>query len=53
MYLKKLAEKKAPDLNAVDLAGAMKIMDGTAETNRYYFWYSYSMSLAELRAKLA
>ncbi len=30
--LKKLAEKKSPDLNAVDLAGAMKIMDGTARS---------------------
>jgi len=30
---KEIAEEKMPDLNAVDIAGAMKIVDGTARAS--------------------
>jgi len=49
--LKELAEQKMPDLNAIDLAWAMKIIDGTARAA----WVTsdiHGMSLKELRAKL-
>lgn len=50
--LKKLAEQKMPDLNAFDLAWAMKIIDWTARAS----WVTtdiHGMSLKELREKLA
>ena len=50
--LKEIAEEKMPDLNAYDLAGAMKIVDGTARAT----WVTseiHGMDLKELRAKLA
>ena len=52
VQVKKLAEKKAPDLNAVDLAGAMKTIDGTARAMGITSDI-HDMSLADLRAKLA
>lgn len=49
--LKEIAEQKIVDLNAVDLAGAMKIIDGTARatgiTTDIHGW-----SKAEVQAKL-
>lgn len=50
--LKELALEKMPDLNAYDLAGAMKIIDGTARAT----WVTtdvHGMNLKELRAKIA
>lgn len=50
--LKEIAESKMPDLNAVDLAGAMKIIMGTARAT----WVTTdidAISLKDLRAKLA
>lgn len=49
---KEIAEEKMPDLNAKDLAGAMKIVDGTARAT----WVTsdiHSMSKTEVAAKLA
>jgi len=31
--VKEIAEEKMPDLNAIDIAGAMKIVDGTARAS--------------------
>lgn len=50
--LKEIAESKMVDLNAVDLAGAMKIIMGTARAS----WVTTdidTVSLKDLRAKLA
>lgn len=50
--VKKIAEQKMPDLNAFDLAWAMKIIDGTARAT----WVTtdiHWMDIKELRAKLA
>lgn len=50
--LKEIALEKMPDLNAFDLAWAMKIIDGTARAS----WVTtdiHGMKLKELRAKLA
>lgn len=50
--VKEIAEEKMPDLNAYDLAGAMKTVDGTARAS----WVTsdiHGMPLAELREKLA
>lgn len=49
--LKDIATQKMPDLNAVDLAGAMLIMDGTARAA----WITsdiHGMSKEEVQAKL-
>ncbi|MDD4151521.1 MAG: 50S ribosomal protein L11 [Candidatus Gracilibacteria bacterium] len=46
--VKKLAEKKGPDLNAVDLAGAMKTIDGTARAMGITSDI-HDLSLADLR----
>ena len=50
--LKEIAEEKMPDLNAYDVAGAMKTMMGTARATGVTTDID-SMTLAELRAKLA
>ncbi|MCD5374892.1 50S ribosomal protein L11 [Candidatus Gracilibacteria bacterium] len=50
--LKELAEEKMPDLNAYDLAGAMKTIMGTARATGVTTDID-EMTLAELRAKLA
>jgi len=50
--LKEIAEEKMPDLNAYDLAGAMKTIMGTARAT----WVTTDIddiTLAELREKLA
>lgn len=50
--LKEIAESKMVDLNAVDVAGAMLIIDGTARQ----MWVTsdiHGMSIEEVRAKLA
>lgn len=49
---KEIAEEKMPDLNAVDTAWAMKIVDGTARAS----WVTsdiHEMTADEIRAKLA
>ena len=49
--LKEIAEQKYPDLNAKDLAWAMKILDGTARAS----WITtdvHDMTKAEVAAKL-
>lgn len=49
---KEIAEEKMPDLNAIDIAGAMKIVDGTARAS----WVTtdiHDMTADEIRAKLA
>lgn len=49
---KEIAEEKMPDLNAIDLAGAMKTVDGTARAS----WVTsdiHEMTADEIRAKLA
>lgn len=50
--LKEIAEQKMPDLNAVDLAGAMKIMMGTARSAGVTTDID-GVSLKELREKIA
>jgi len=50
--LKELAEEKMPDLNAYDLAGAMKTIMGTARATGVTTDID-DMTLAELRTKLA
>jgi large subunit ribosomal protein L11 len=50
--LTELAEEKMPDLNAYDLAGAMKTIMGTARATGVTTDID-EMTLAELRAKLA
>lgn len=50
--LKELAEEKMPDLNAYDLAGAMKTIMGTARATGVTTDID-ELTLAELRAKLA
>ncbi len=50
--LKELAEEKMPDLNAYDMAGAMKTIMGTARATGVTTDID-DMTLAELRAKLA
>ena len=50
--LKELAEEKMPDLNAYDLAGAMKTIMGTSRSVGVTTDVD-NMTLAELRAKLA
>lgn len=50
--LKELAEEKLPDLNAYDLAGAMKTIMGTARATGVTTDID-DMTLAELREKLA
>ena len=48
---KEIAESKIPDLNAIDIAGAMKIVDWTARAS----WVTteiHSMTADEIRAKL-
>lgn len=50
--LKEIAEQKIVDMNAVDVAGAMLTIDGTARQ----MWVTsdiHGMSLEEVRAKLA
>lgn len=50
--LEEIAKEKMSDLNAIDLAGAMKIIDGTARAS----WVTtdiHWMDLKELRKKLA
>lgn len=49
--LKEVAEQKMPDLNAVDLAGAMKIMQGTARASGITTDVD-GMTKAEIAAKL-
>ncbi len=49
--LKEIAEQKMPDLNAVDLAGAMKIIMGTARATGVTTDID-TMTLKELREKL-
>lgn len=49
--LKEIAEQKMPDLNAVDIAGAMKIIMGTARATGVTTDID-SMTLKELREKL-
>lgn len=49
--LKELAEIKIPDMNAIDIAGAMKALDGSARA----MWVTsdiHDMTLEEVRAKL-
>ena len=49
--VKEIAEEKMPDLNAKDLAGAMKIVDGTARAS----WVTteiHDLSKEEVAAKL-
>lgn len=49
---KEIAEEKMPDLNAVDIAWAMKIVDGTARSA----WITteiHEMTADDIRAKLA
>lgn len=49
---KEIAEEKMPDLNAVDIAGAMKIVDGTARAG----WVTtdiHALTADDIRAKLA
>ncbi len=48
---KEIAEEKMPDLNAIDLAGAMKIVDGTARASGITSDI-HDMSADEIRAKL-
>lgn len=48
---KEIAEEKMPDLNAVDIAGAMKIVDGTARAGGITSDI-HDMTAAEIRAKL-
>jgi len=50
--LKELAEEKMPDLNAYDLAGAMKTIMGTARATGVTTDID-DITLAELREKLA
>lgn len=50
--LREIAEEKMPDLNAYDVAGAMKTMMGTARATGVTTDID-TMTLAELRAKLA
>jgi len=50
--LKELAEEKMPDLNAYDMAGAMKTIMGTARATGVTTDID-DMTLTELRAKLA
>ena len=50
--LKELAEEKMPDLNAYDLAGAMKIIMGTARATGVTTDID-DLTLAELREKLS
>ena len=50
--LKELAEEKMPDLNAYDLAGAMKTIMGTARATGVTTDID-NLTLAELREKLA
>ena len=50
--LKELAEEKMPDLNAYDLAGAMKTIMGTARATGVTTDID-NITLAELRTKLA
>ena len=48
---KEIAEEKMPDLNAIDIAWAMKIVDGTARAS----WVTteiHAMTADEIRAKL-
>ena len=48
---KEIAEEKMPDLNAIDIAGAMKIVDWTARAS----WVTteiHNMTADEIRAKL-
>ena len=49
--VKEIAEQKMVDLNAVDLAGAMKIIDGTARATGVTTDI-HSMTKAEVQAKL-
>jgi len=49
--VKEIAEEKMPDLNAIDIAGAMKIVDGTARAT----WVTtdiHAMTKEEVAAKL-
>ncbi len=49
--VREVAEEKMPDLNAFDIAGAMKIVDGTARAT----WVTtdvHEMTADEIRAKL-
>ena len=49
---KEIAEEKMPDLNAIDIAGAMKTVDGTARAT----WVTsdiHDMTADDIRAKLA
>lgn len=48
---KEIAEEKMPDLNAVDIAGAMKIVDGTARASGVTSEI-HEMTASEIRAKL-
>jgi len=48
---KEIAEEKMPDLNAVDIAGAMKIVDGTARAGGITSDI-HAMTADEIRAKL-
>lgn len=50
--LKKIAEEKIPDMNAFDIAGAMKALDGSARAMGVTTDV-HSMTLEEVRAKLA
>jgi len=50
--LKELAEEKMPDLNAYDMAGAMKTIMGTARATGVTTDID-DIPLKELRAKLA
>ena len=49
--VKEISEEKIPDLNSVDLAGAMKIVDGTARASGVTSDV-HEMSVDEIRAKL-
>jgi large subunit ribosomal protein L11 len=48
---KEIAEEKMPDLNAVDLAGAMKIVDGTARASGITSDI-HTMTASDIRKKL-
>ncbi|PID87531.1 50S ribosomal protein L11 [Candidatus Gracilibacteria bacterium] len=48
---REIAEEKMPDLNSVDLAGAMKIVDGTARASGVTTDI-HEMTTDEIRAKL-
>ncbi len=50
--VKEIAEEKMPDLNAIDLAWAMKIVDGTARASGVTTEI-HGIDLKELREKLA